>query len=211
MGRCLQSTRHRACPQQKATAPRELSGSRATSSSTNTRGHAGLGQRPRVSAGDMAPRLSCAENVYGRRDFTGTVCSLWSAEGLPRATSCHRVGHPAEPAEVRLEPGSVSHQSSRFFLLGPPALSLRHSTLFRPSVFLSQTSPGPPATPHGRISRGNNASAASGSSATVLPPHFPTGSHVTRVYRWLSFSLPGFWGPGLQPGPAPVCLLDKAQ
>lgn len=127
-------------------------------------------------------RLSCAENVYGRRDFTGTVCSLRSAEGLPRATSCHRVGHPAEPAEVRLEPGSVSHQSSRFLLLGPPALSLRHSTLFRPSVFLSQTSPGPPATPHGRISRGNDASAASGSSATFsrhISPQVPTSHEST--------------------------------
>lgn len=154
----------------------------------------------------LSPRTFMADVILlAQRATCGALCVL----------PCHilssSVGRPAEPAEVRLEPGSVSHPSSRFFLLRPPAISLRHSTLYRPRALWSRASPGPPATPHGHISIGNDSSPASGSSARVLPAHFPTGSHVTRVYRLLPFCLPGFWGPGLQPAPSPVCLLDKAR
>lgn len=79
-----------------------------------------------------------------RPDSIGAARPLWSAGVSP---PCHilssSVGLPAEPAEVRLEPGSGSHQSSRFFLLRPPAISHWHSTLVRPGALLLLTSPGP--------------------------------------------------------------------
>lgn len=154
-----------------------------------------------------------------RPDSIGAARPLWSAGVSP---PCHilssSVGRPAEPAEVRLEPGSGSHRSSRFFLLRLPAISHWHSTLVRPGALLLLTSPGPrpchtvanvpgpPATPHGFISLGSDSSPASGSSATVLPAPFPTGPRVARTSLQIAAILPA-WLLGSRPSAWPFSSL----